>query len=198
MALIEEAYNEHIETPIFNIEAITNDLYKTLLVTDAEVEKVKLEFNSEIYLKESKKLKEVLSSKINLITLLKTDIEYEEKKSATANEAKQMLENRFGKDIESIVFLLDELIEKQHNKLKELHTDLLKVKKDLHILHRYSPHYSENDPRHLCPICITNEVSIAMIPCGHTICESCCNKLVHDKCFICRNQIQHSIKLFFN
>jgi hypothetical protein len=46
-----------------------------------------------------------------------------------------------------------------------------------------------------CPICFTNEITHAIVPCGHTICGSCKNKL-RLSCFTCRCHVDTTVKLF--
>jgi len=48
-----------------------------------------------------------------------------------------------------------------------------------------------------CTICMTKEVSQAVIPCGHTFCEDCC-KTQLTSCYICRLQIRDRVRLYFN
>lgn len=48
---------------------------------------------------------------------------------------------------------------------------------------------SENDEksnRLSCPVCYDMEVNTVYIPCGHTICLSCCKKVKGSTCIICR------------
>jgi hypothetical protein len=47
-----------------------------------------------------------------------------------------------------------------------------------------------------CSICMTKEVSQAVIPCGHTFCEDCCRTQMTG-CYICRVQIRDKVRLFF-
>ena len=48
----------------------------------------------------------------------------------------------------------------------------------------------------LCCICATNDVTHAMIPCGHTFCSGCINKQMAI-CYICRTSIRDRLKLHF-
>lgn len=48
----------------------------------------------------------------------------------------------------------------------------------------------------LCPICLTESVSAAIVPCGHTFCSGCSRRMVME-CYICRGKIRERIKLFF-
>ena len=51
-----------------------------------------------------------------------------------------------------------------------------------------------NEPQ--CSICLTESVSFAIVPCGHTFC-SICSKKQNTNCYICRGNIRERIKLFF-
>jgi hypothetical protein len=48
-----------------------------------------------------------------------------------------------------------------------------------------------------CTICMTKEVSQAVIPCGHTFCEDCCRTQL-TSCYICRVQIRDKVRLYFS
>jgi hypothetical protein len=51
-----------------------------------------------------------------------------------------------------------------------------------------------NEPH--CTICITEPISSAVAPCGHTFCSTCSKKQT-TTCFICRGPIRERIKLYF-
>lgn len=51
-----------------------------------------------------------------------------------------------------------------------------------------------NDPQ--CAICLTDPVSAAIVPCGHTFCNNCVKKQ-NTTCYICRSTIRERIKLYF-
>jgi len=51
-----------------------------------------------------------------------------------------------------------------------------------------------NEPQ--CSICLTESISYAIVPCGHTFC-SICSKKQNTNCYICRGNIRERIKLFF-
>jgi hypothetical protein len=46
-----------------------------------------------------------------------------------------------------------------------------------------------------CSICITDSVSHAVSPCGHTFCTNCIKKM-NTSCYICRGSIRDRIRLF--
>ena len=47
---------------------------------------------------------------------------------------------------------------------------------------------------HACPICLSAEVKVFCIPCGHTFCDTC---LKTKKCYICRAFISDVQKLYY-
>jgi hypothetical protein len=47
-----------------------------------------------------------------------------------------------------------------------------------------------------CQICISNSVTNVIVPCGHTICESCLTSLNRRNCPFCRNPIGQSCRFY--
>jgi Zinc finger, C3HC4 type (RING finger) len=47
-----------------------------------------------------------------------------------------------------------------------------------------------------CTICLTDPVTMAIVPCGHTFCGSCAKKQ-NTACYICRGTIRERIRLYF-
>lgn len=47
-----------------------------------------------------------------------------------------------------------------------------------------------------CFACLTNPVNVAFVPCGHTMCETCSNKLVTSFCPMCRRAQEKKIRLY--
>lgn len=56
------------------------------------------------------------------------------------------------------------------------------------------PQKLNNDPG--CSICLTETVSNAVVPCGHTYCGNCIKKQSLT-CYICRGPVRDRIKIFF-
>ena len=48
----------------------------------------------------------------------------------------------------------------------------------------------------LCPICLTDPVGAAIVPCGHTFCQTCSRRMTTE-CGVCRGRIRERIKLYF-
>jgi len=51
-----------------------------------------------------------------------------------------------------------------------------------------------HDPQ--CSICLTDPVSMTIVPCGHTFCGNCIKKQ-NTTCYICRGTIRERVRLFF-
>jgi len=47
----------------------------------------------------------------------------------------------------------------------------------------------------MCIICLDNTISHALVPCGHTLCKECCDKIEED-CPSCRTQMTEVLKIF--
>jgi hypothetical protein len=53
-----------------------------------------------------------------------------------------------------------------------------------------------HDKEPLCSICLTESVTFALAPCGHTLCGTCMKRqTVH--CYMCRTPIKDRVKLYF-
>lgn len=49
--------------------------------------------------------------------------------------------------------------------------------------------------KHQCQICVSDEVSHAMVPCGHVICATCASSLRGNKCPFCRRNIEQKVRV---
>jgi len=52
-----------------------------------------------------------------------------------------------------------------------------------------------NEP--ICPICLTESVNHAIVPCGHTFCGTCARRMTME-CGVCRGRIRERMKLYFS
>lgn len=52
-------------------------------------------------------------------------------------------------------------------------------------------------PGALCNICMNDNISFALIPCGHTFCNNCTQKTRYT-CFICRSNVQQKMKIYIH
>jgi hypothetical protein len=47
-----------------------------------------------------------------------------------------------------------------------------------------------------CTVCLTDAITHAIAPCGHTFCTQCVRRMAH-QCYVCRGQAREKIKLYF-
>ena len=47
-----------------------------------------------------------------------------------------------------------------------------------------------------CSVCYTRERTTCLVPCGHIFCESCAERAKRSRCFICRQRIEDSMRVF--
>ena len=47
-----------------------------------------------------------------------------------------------------------------------------------------------------CSVCYTRERNTCLVPCGHIFCESCAERAKRSRCFICRQRIEDSMRVF--
>jgi len=52
------------------------------------------------------------------------------------------------------------------------------------------------DKEPLCSICLNESVGFALVPCGHTFCNTCSRRQM-TQCYMCRSQIRERVRLFF-
>jgi hypothetical protein len=55
----------------------------------------------------------------------------------------------------------------------------------------------EEHSKNMCSICMDNPIEFCVVPCGHTFCELCCDRMT-TQCHICRCSNGTIIKLYFN
>jgi hypothetical protein len=176
LTYLKELYN-NID---LNVDIEFEDFDPIILKQQCEIYRKKMESYIHTFQKEQKQIEEN-SEKIELL-----------------NSCKDQLINKCS----------TENIDESLNQMNIVITDLRSKQKALCESHQYttacvsrlfrtSTHYSDNDPRRLCPICINNEVDTAVVPCGHTVCSNCILKCDLSHCFICRNGIEKTIKLYY-
>ena len=107
-----------------------------------------------------------------------------------SNESSQIL----GEAVESYVRRLFEenQIEQQYTATVEAYRRFAALK-ELVGFFRFTD-LQEKEP--LCSICMTDTVSFAISPCGHTFCSTCMKRQV-SSCYMCRTPIRDRLKIFF-
>ena len=84
------------------------------------------------------------------------------------------------------------------SKVEETYRALIDRYKEWNVIRQLlssQPMMQSQEPK--CSICIDRAVEYAVVPCGHTVCRDCCNRM-GTRCFICRGAATLKIHLFFN
>ena len=86
----------------------------------------------------------------------------------------------------------------KHN-IQFVYEELLKAYKYFMVLREFVEmlrivQSNENEP--LCPICLDRPVSHCINPCGHTLCQQCLKRQANN-CFMCRERVETTIRLYF-
>lgn len=55
---------------------------------------------------------------------------------------------------------------------------------------------NEINSKTTCKVCYDEDVDIALVPCGHTVCKNCFTAL--DKCHVCRKPIEGYVRLYMS
>ena len=76
---------------------------------------------------------------------------------------------------------------------KFIHT--VGVFQNLRSLLKMSSAFQDKELRHPCTICMTEEIDMVIVPCGHTFCSSC-SKKTRSACFICRTPIMQKQRIY--
>jgi len=85
-------------------------------------------------------------------------------------------------------------------KFEEVYLDLVESYKKWYLLREFvsiqqPTTTAATDP--LCGICITEPITHAVIPCGHTFCTTCIRRMTMT-CYLCRGSVRERIKLFLS
>ena len=83
-------------------------------------------------------------------------------------------------------------IESQYITLLQLYQKHISLREAIHFFKTGSV---SNEP--LCPVCLNDSVSMAIVPCGHTFCSTCAKRQTTE-CCVCRGRIRDRMKLFFS
>jgi hypothetical protein len=85
-------------------------------------------------------------------------------------------------------------LRREHEISRKCFTKLVNIGQKINNIHQ----------NQLCTICLTNSVSICLIPCGHSCCESCYNSYSENSnsnrrriCFVCRGTVSKTQKIYF-
>jgi hypothetical protein len=147
------------------------DIYKTYAVQMMKAEEV---------LKARCESLEKLSSRISTLTTLPETESYAD--LLTVNQ--KYLEDMF-----------------QKTNIKEAYDEMISTYKKMticrEIITASVPSTSVNGSP-LCSVCLTDGVTHACVPCGHTFCQRCTSQRTPFACYVCRKPITQLMKLFFS
>lgn len=110
--------------------------------------------------------------------------------SLTNNEALPELIESFSKYAESIY---------KTCRLEDSYKDLVELYKKWNVCRQIISlqHIVKNEVHEpQCAICLSEPISYAIVPCGHTFCPGC-SKKQNTNCYICRGIIRERVKLYF-
>lgn len=96
--------------------------------------------------------------------------------------------------------LIEKKIQEKKELLKENNKQISQLQYEIRLLKTLISEtdlYSDNKISTICCICMEKEIGFSVNPCGHTFCENCCVKINKYKCFVCRNDVIFTTKLFF-
>lgn len=216
MTDINEAYTNNEYNPTYEMPShIEEDLEKLLedrnsmfsnsdvffkpshIVSENDLDILKREFDPTLLIQESNKYKDTMFSKLNQLTILNCDLEHSSAQIDSLVDTKVSLHSLFEKQfIDNVLSSIDPLIADTKKKYDSISSNINKLEKEIFVLFKFSPYYTNNDPKKTCPICLHKEIAVAMVPCGHTLCQPCANSLPSRSCFICRSDVKHILKLY--
>ena len=182
---------------IYDNLLVTDSIFTNPIITDEEHTKILIEYDISQYVQKCKEFKTLLSNIISKLNTAQEDYVTQSTKVQKLLDIIQCLKHHFNNQ-NDIIRQLTLASDKESLSLGKLEDELLYIKKTLYVLHKASPHFVQNDPRKLCSICVENEVDVCNVPCGHTMCSGCSNMISSRNCFICRTEIQNTIKLYFS
>ena len=64
-------------------------------------------------------------------------------------------------------------------------------------LKEFTDSFADDNPTTKCNICYVRDKTHALVPCGHSMCESCINRCQNrNHCFVCRTAPDGILKIF--
>jgi len=95
---------------------------------------------------------------------------------------------------ESVESLIMSIIEHKSQEKQEIEKELDGTKAILTFLNETYKIHKHAHSYIVCPICMNQEVSMYLIPCGHAYCKNCSSKMT--RCAVCNGSITSKGKLF--
>jgi len=92
-----------------------------------------------------------------------------------------------------MIFFQDLQLVEKFNRFTRLYREFTALRKLLNLRGLCNDEYQLPQ----CGICISNSVTFALTPCGHTFCQTCAHKQF-SRCYICRADVSSRMKLYFS
>jgi len=92
-----------------------------------------------------------------------------------------------------MVFFKDLQLVEKFNRFARIYREFTALRKLLNLRGLCNDEYQLPQ----CGICISNSVTYALTPCGHTFCQVCAHKQF-SRCYICRANVDSRMKLYFS
>ena len=188
----------HDRESIYNNTHIANSIYKNKhIISQGDIDAVLNTTNMDSYIRECKIFKDILARFVSDISNTVVERELSKNKVDRLTDVLNIFKTDFPQHA-SLIEASENLLNVELKDFSTYEDKLVQLNKKLYILHKFSPHYVQNDPRNLCSICVVREVDTCISPCGHTLCSQCSNKMLSKNCFVCRTEIDKNIKMFFS
>lgn len=217
LSSLEDKFNERQK--IYQDKDLYHEIYnKNIVLLEDDIENKINTISSnvaegrDLLVTELKKYNDYIESERNLSEFSQTALESCHKSinlfNAILQDSKENKNNKeFEMPIEELSNNVDEVIYGINNIMNIINTHIDKRKeilkkdmdKNIAILRKLIDVYGiikSTTLVHICPICLTNEVSVFSIPCGHSLCSECISRTKH--CCWCRTRIERIGKIFFS
>jgi hypothetical protein len=132
--------------------------------------------------------------------ILKTRCEYLEKLSERVSLLQSLPETD---SLGELITINQRYLEEMFNKtnIKQAYDDMISTYKKMLICREIVTASVPSVSVHgtpLCSVCLTDGVTHACVPCGHTFCLKCTSHRTPFACYVCRKPITQLMKLFFS
>ncbi len=190
-----------IENTFRTIEAPSLEVLEKYKQDFLKIEKEFRNVHNEIlkYKKEENELKK----KANLLS--KSLMEFQNGVNTIAHEKSgQIFQSAYYELQQKMYQGVEAYVEEVRSKITKLvasHTILSKKRAEFHKILQSLNKYRDDIGKGgigTCAICMTNELNMALVPCGHVFCGDCCSvgNSVSKKCPTCRANVDKTVKLF--
>tara|TARA_X000000950_G_C13858708_1_gene637752 strand:+ start:342 stop:1091 length:750 start_codon:yes stop_codon:yes gene_type:complete len=188
--LINELYN--FDTKNIQIDTKIKDFVNNAseLINDYKREQINMIQLEKLYQDEvnhTNKLIKSLSSYNDIVIKL-------EKEYINSSDSKENVDNI----INNISLIVDKI--SNNNKLNEAKNNYFTSRNKLLSYFELVKYLNKDNMGSTCSLCYINQVDHFMLPCGHTLCSSCKNRLnlnQNDNCIYCRKNIESFKSLYY-